>query len=697
VTCQPKQCGVPAVFSERDVTCNNGYSFGKNCSFSCKAAFNLEGKPHGNNVGTLMCTAAGIWVADGTPPATCQVIDCCDPTKIGDPSIIVLSGWTDTTIGGKGFNYQCSPGYKGTNGFGYCTADDGWKISATCAPIACNPPAPVAGVNLGTCTNYTFGASCSFTCATGYDITPPSSTGSITCKANGDWDNHGVTCPVHNCLAPALTGFDFTVPACTNTTYTAKCQFKCATGYDMSAVGGLAIGLPLATCTATVWDTNSVTCSIHNCGALPTTPGYVFKTASLSTTGGTADFTCAPGYHYSVPQSALFATFITCTGAGWRFLNTTCDLDSLQAVPSAAHPNPMTPQFVGAVINTIEPKNYIFIAELSAVKIMNTEGRIIEAPTVQVTGITAGAGRSIALDDSSEFAIVAETCKLSVFSRTTFGPVFTPDEGFGTGVCINTPVVTLPDSTGKENLIAPTGAPAGFHRRFNLIQSIAISPKGDVYYILEQLTGRILKITTSWLPNSKFLSPAATIENYADLGLPVVAFAPGAQMYLDSTGNLFVPWPTGDIIRVDAATRAVSIAIPWFNLENGEGVYTPPTSVISPRPFSIARFASRVLIADRNREVIVQTDVLGTKFSLVAGTLDKIAGVPAAADRPPRADDPPCAALGPAPSDPTWAAGHYPSHLDLPVFMIPQESEGFVFIFQIAPQNQLLKLNLGKP
>ncbi|KAL2097842.1 hypothetical protein ACEWY4_007049 [Coilia grayii] len=200
VTCQPVDCGLPdqshvffATFS-----CPWGTTFGKQCSFSCRAPAILQGDSD-----TVVCLEDGLW---SYPEAYCKT-ECPDPPAVPSAKLLVPECDGSRHDVGTVCRYKCNPGYYVSDSLNKkirkrflkleCLKGGTWEMGA-CVPVSC--PAPQALFEgMYTCTNgLDFDTVCTLHCPGSAEKH------SIRCTKDGRWTEEFRMCKNidGDCLPP---------------------------------------------------------------------------------------------------------------------------------------------------------------------------------------------------------------------------------------------------------------------------------------------------------------------------------------------------------------------------------------------------------------------------------------------------------------------------------------------------------------
>ncbi|XP_043941122.1 E-selectin isoform X2 [Protopterus annectens] len=258
-TCRAIQCAAHTVPEEGDMKCTGDFgefSYGSQCTFSCKEGFTLVGRE------SLNCTPAGQWT-DLTP--RCADVTC---TALQAPE---LGNMTCTDIKGP-FTYgsvcqfECPEGTK-LNGSHKleCGSSGTWTAEfPVCEVIQCkDPTAPKHGdVKCGGILGeLAYASNCTFSCQSGFILVGKET---VDCTASGDWTDEAPRCEAIQCAAHLVpeegdmkcTG-DFGEFA-----YGSQCTFSCKEGFTL-------VGKESLNCTpAGQWTDHTPRCADVTCTAL---------------------------------------------------------------------------------------------------------------------------------------------------------------------------------------------------------------------------------------------------------------------------------------------------------------------------------------------------------------------------------------------------------------------------------------------
>ncbi|KAI8480409.1 hypothetical protein Bbelb_418670 [Branchiostoma belcheri] len=214
---------------------------GDTLTFTCNTGYNLVGSS------TLTCQSDLTW--SGSPP-TCEALLC--PT-LTTPVNGAVSG---SNVYGDTLTFTCYTGYNlvGSSTL-TCQSDLTWSGSPpTCSIVQC--PTLQSPTNGGSSGDNYYQDVMSFTCDSGYDL---EGSASITCQADGTWNDSAPSCPPVQC--PLLAAPDYGEMTGDNY-YQSVVTFLCDPGYEL-------VGLPSLICQADrTWSGIGPNCSRVQCPAL---------------------------------------------------------------------------------------------------------------------------------------------------------------------------------------------------------------------------------------------------------------------------------------------------------------------------------------------------------------------------------------------------------------------------------------------
>ncbi|KAM9761548.1 sushi, von Willebrand factor type A, EGF and pentraxin domain-containing protein 1-like [Menidia menidia] len=305
-TCIAVQCPALQDIENGFISCDGDtesrFSYGKSCSFSCAPGFRLEGPS------SVSCSSAAEW-SEQIP--RCESITCQIPE--GDANLISECSEALTELHPNSTcSFSCEPGFElqGLN-TAKCSETGEWNESLpTCIAVQC--PA-LQNIKNGfiSCdgdneSRFTYGKSCSFSCAPGFLLEGPSS---ISCSSAAEWSEQIPRCESITCQIPE--GDANLVSECskdlTELHPNSTCSFSCEPGFELQ-------GLNTAKCSETgEWNESLPTCIAVQCPALQDIKnGFIScegDNESRFSYGNTCSFSCAPGFRLEGPSS------VSCTSA----------------------------------------------------------------------------------------------------------------------------------------------------------------------------------------------------------------------------------------------------------------------------------------------------------------------------------------------------------------------------------------------
>ncbi|KAL5007819.1 hypothetical protein ScPMuIL_016625 [Solemya velum] len=309
--CSIVGCGTPPVMSNMTVTVSST-TFGGSVVYSCDTGFTPN-----TASGERTCQADGSWTDTGLE---CTIVDCGSPPTSSNMAVSASS----TTFGSTGV-YSCDNGYLANSASGetICQADGSWTdVGLMCTIAGCSTP-PVRAHMQITVSSSTFGGSAVYSCDTGY--TPNNASGVTTCQADGSWTDIGLECTIVDCGSPP-TRSNMTVTA-SSTTFGSTGVYSCDSGYLANSASGETI------CQADgSWIDIGLECTIVDCGSPPTRSNMAVS-ASSTTFGSTGVYTCDSGY---LPNSDSGET--TCQADGsWIDIGLECTIVDCNEPPVRAN------------------------------------------------------------------------------------------------------------------------------------------------------------------------------------------------------------------------------------------------------------------------------------------------------------------------------------------------------------------------
>ncbi|XP_059898687.1 LOW QUALITY PROTEIN: CUB and sushi domain-containing protein 1 [Gadus macrocephalus] len=188
--CHVVSCGNPGTPRNSQIAVHDGLTFSRSITYACREGYYSTGML------TRHCTVNGTWT--GNMPE-CSVINCGDP---GAPANGVRTG-NDFTFSHR-VSFQCSPGFTmdvDRASSLVCTKDRTWNATKPqCKAIVCAPP-PVIPNGQVVGTDFIWGASISYACNQGYQLSLPTV---LTCQGMGNWSGERPQCFPVFCGDPGI-------------------------------------------------------------------------------------------------------------------------------------------------------------------------------------------------------------------------------------------------------------------------------------------------------------------------------------------------------------------------------------------------------------------------------------------------------------------------------------------------------------
>ncbi|XP_035669063.1 sushi, von Willebrand factor type A, EGF and pentraxin domain-containing protein 1-like [Branchiostoma floridae] len=223
-TCQPVTCSARTAPTNGAVNTTGSASYQDDVQFTCDQGYQLNGDS------SATCQADGTWNAS---VPTCTVVQC--------PALTPPTNGALTPTGTTSYNtvvmFSCNTGYIRTGAETTRCQDDGiWSNAVpTCTPVQCPPlTAPVNGA-LSQTGATSYWDVVRFLCNTGYESDGATS---ATCLADQTWSATTPTCRVVQCPVLSDPANGAVSPAGANS-YNNVVKFNCDTGYRLSGVSTL--------------------------------------------------------------------------------------------------------------------------------------------------------------------------------------------------------------------------------------------------------------------------------------------------------------------------------------------------------------------------------------------------------------------------------------------------------------------------
>ncbi|XP_017262609.1 E-selectin-like [Kryptolebias marmoratus] len=258
-SCVAVQCSALQDLENGFVSCEDQskmrFSYKKSCSFSCDAGYRLVGPSR------VTCTSAAEW-SEKIPH--CEAITCQKP-EAGAQMIILCS--ESELHPNSTCSFSCEPGFElqGTNTV-KCSEEGRWnETMPSCKAVQC-PALQHPDHGILSCVDdaemrFTYGKTCSFSCAPGYRLVGPSR---LTCTAAADWSEQIPRCEAIICKFPETEAQVITEcnKPLTELGLNSTCSFSCEPGFELQ-------GANTTTCTENgLWNEATPTCEAVRCPLL---------------------------------------------------------------------------------------------------------------------------------------------------------------------------------------------------------------------------------------------------------------------------------------------------------------------------------------------------------------------------------------------------------------------------------------------
>ena len=252
---------------------------------------------------------AGYNNTDGVDTISCQLngtwsspIPYCSIVSCDNPGIPVngqRNGGSFTY--NSALNFTCNVGYT-LLGVGSltCLANGSWNnVLPSCPPIHCgNPGMPANGQQISQ--NFTFNSTVSYRCDPGYTLT---GSATITCLSTGFWDNIAPSCPPIDCGNPGVP-INGQIITENSFFYNSTVMYECDFGYSI-------LGQSSITCLSNgTWDNSIPMCLIINCSD----PGNPIN--SIQINGGNFSYNSTVSYSCELGYNLTGADTLTCLATG---------------------------------------------------------------------------------------------------------------------------------------------------------------------------------------------------------------------------------------------------------------------------------------------------------------------------------------------------------------------------------------------
>ncbi|XP_064386533.1 sushi, von Willebrand factor type A, EGF and pentraxin domain-containing protein 1-like isoform X2 [Halichondria panicea] len=338
-TCQCVTCGdPPSGTNASPETPNPDTLYQGAVTYTCYHGYEVS---NGVTTATTTCMANKTW----GPLPTCQLVDCGSPTTIVNAS----PGTPNRTTYQGIVTYTCVSGYEVsdevTTATATCMASGMWEPLPTCQRVTCSDPPSGNNASPGTTNpNTLYQETVTYTCETGYWISPGVTTAMATCMTNGIWEPLP-TCTIVDCGAPP-TILNGTPGSLTRTTFGETVSYTCIDKYHIS-------GSATVTCEASgSWSTRP-TCSAICKDLNQIVNGDIIFNPDTTprAEGTTAVYSCVSGYQLSGVNTTTCVDGTSGMGGEWTESIPSCRVcDSLTLTDGVISYSPSTtPRLEGGV------------------------------------------------------------------------------------------------------------------------------------------------------------------------------------------------------------------------------------------------------------------------------------------------------------------------------------------------------------
>ncbi|XP_029284939.1 E-selectin-like [Cottoperca gobio] len=331
-TCELVQCEQMSSPARGSMKCSGplgSSSFQATCAFTCDEGYVLAG----SQSNTLQCEASGLW-NDSKP--FCVGVQCPYLQEL-DNGVVSCEGDADVRFSyGNTCSFSCAPGYHLVGpSRATCTSAAEWsERMPRCEAITCQNPEGDAHI-ITQCSQHLTelrpGSTCSFSCEAGFELQGAHTT---QCSEDGQWSKVLPTCTVVQCeqmSSPARGSMKCSGPL-GSSSFQATCAFTCDEGYVLAGSQSNTLQ-----CEASgLWNDSKPFCVGVQCPYLQELDNGVVSCEGDADVrfsyGNTCSFSCAPGYHLVGPSRA------TCTSAAeWSERMPRCEAITCQNPEGDAH------------------------------------------------------------------------------------------------------------------------------------------------------------------------------------------------------------------------------------------------------------------------------------------------------------------------------------------------------------------------
>jgi len=272
--CALVNCGTPPTLSNTKRT-GTTYTYNAKVTYSCVTGYQVK-----SGSTSRTCGSNKAWSGSNL---VCTKVSCGTPPTI---SHAARSGSTFTYQ--ASVTYSCNSGYQRSSGSTTrtCGSNKAWSGSnLVCVKVSCGTPPTISNSKRSGST-YTYQASVTYSCNTGYQKTSGSTT--RTCGSNKAWSGSNLVCSKVSCGDPGNVAL--AKKSGSSYVYQAKVTYTCNSGYEVKS------GNAQRTCGSNkAWSGSKPVCGKVSCG----NPGTVANSAKSGTSylyGDKVTHTCSSGY-----------------------------------------------------------------------------------------------------------------------------------------------------------------------------------------------------------------------------------------------------------------------------------------------------------------------------------------------------------------------------------------------------------------
>ncbi|KAJ8376127.1 hypothetical protein SKAU_G00067070 [Synaphobranchus kaupii] len=264
-------------------------SYGSTCSFSCASGFQLQGVP------SVVCSESAQWSQE-TP--RCEAISCVSP-KGGAHVTMDCSHSLDSLRLNSSCTFSCDEGFvlQGAESV-RCSETGEWNAETpTCTAVRCpSLEKPIAGSMVCSNDELSYGSTCSFSCAAGFQL---QGVPSVVCSESAQWSQETPRCEAISCVSPE--GGAHVTMNCSHSLdslrLNSRCTFSCDEGFVLQ-------GAESVRCSeAGEWNAETPTCTAVTCPSLEKPIGGNVVCSNMSdefsyaySYGSNCNFTCDTGF-----------------------------------------------------------------------------------------------------------------------------------------------------------------------------------------------------------------------------------------------------------------------------------------------------------------------------------------------------------------------------------------------------------------